>query len=215
MIPPEPKDGARLQSDCEAVRAVYPHLHVEVQEERPVLLGTIKIASDCGVERSVQIRVELLANHPLHEPKVFDDADQFRHSAARHFFPDGRCCLWLSMSSEWKADDPNALLHFLRQTTIFFDKQFIYDVIGRWPGKAWGHNEMGYREWLCERLAIPMTQFRRFAPIWGGHGRWGATAPCPCGSGLKYRRCHRARIEAINQLLSDPGDLKWVRRACR
>ncbi len=215
MIRLEQENGARLRSDCEAVRAQYPHLDLEVQEGRPILVGVIKTASECGVERCIQIQVEFPDDYPLHEPKVFDDARQFRHRAARHFYPDGRCCLWLPLESGWKADDSNTLLHFLRQTTIFFDKQFIYDVIGRWPGKAWGHNEMGYREWLCERLGVPTSQFARFAAIWNGRSSWRATAPCPCGSGVKYRRCHRERVEQINQLLDSPEDLNWIRRACQ
>lgn len=198
----EREDGARLLRESEAVRAAYPHLSWEVRDERVWLEGALKLQSECGVEHCVQIRVEFPDNYPLSEPKAFDAADRFSHIANRHFYPDGRCCLWLPPLSGWKPDDPQALLHLLHQTAIFFEKQFIYDVIQRWPGKQWGHNEMGYLEWFCEKLEISLNILPNFLPVWRRESRWGASAPCPCGSGLKYRRCHRGRVEELDAMMN-------------
>lgn len=205
--------GALLLQNQDAVRAAYPQLRWEARGGLMFLEGALRLTSECGVEDRMEIRVEFPALYPAKEPKVYDAASRFRHSAERHFYPDGRCCLWLPPLSPWREDDVQALLQLLHQTTIYFDKQLIFDVLKRWPGPAWDHNEMGYLEWFREKLELADGQLAPFiSRIWRRQGAWGASSPCPCGSGMKYRRCHRDRVESINQMMDVPQWIESVNR---
>ena len=192
--------GARLNHDRDSINTLYPELEFRILEGRVVLEGLIRLQLECGIERVVQVRLEFPDDYPQKEPRAFDSAKQFPHIPNRHFFLIGQCCLWLPPESLWDSQASDALLMFLHQVAIFFEKQLIYNVLHRWPGKQRGHGEQGYREWMCEVLQIEETKLHRFIPTLLGKS-CGATAPCPCDSNLKFRRCHRDRVAKIISLV--------------
>ena len=165
--------------------------------------GTIPLlAPKSGLVRRIHARIVFPPDYPHREPRAFDAADRFLpHTGARHFYPDGRCCLWLPWDSQWQGHRQDALLDFMAQLVIFFNHQLVYDVSGKWPVAARGHGPDGYREFLAERLAISEQELPKFIPMLTDGARVAYT-PCPCGSGKQAKRCHLA---AVNQLISQIG----------
>lgn len=192
--------GARLNHDRNLISTLYPELEFHIHEGRAFLVGVIRLQLECGIENVIQVRIEFPEDYPQKEPRAFDPAKQYPHIPNRHFFSIGQCCLWLPPESLWDSQAPDALLLFLHQVAIFFEKQLIYNVRHRWPGKQRGHGEQGYREWMCEVLRIKETELRRFIPTLLGKS-CAATAPCPCNSTLKFRCCHRNQVAKIISLV--------------
>jgi hypothetical protein len=161
------------------------------------LEGTITIKTACGVPKRVAIRVELPDDYPDSEPRAYDAAGRWPHIADRHFFPDGRCCLWLDVESRWRPEDPDRLLCFLTEVALFFHRQFVYDVTGKWPGEARSHGEIAYVEWVLDELGGDRQLLAALAPVFAGYSVPGRKSPCPCGSGRRYKRCHADTVDAI------------------
>lgn len=206
----ERDNGAYLAQQRALILPTYPDLEFKViPEEQVALEGLIRLQAECGTQRALAVRIEFPKDYPQCEPYAFDPSHQFPHIADRHFYPDGRCCLWLPPESSWNGQDPEALLSFLHQVAIFFDKQLIYDVVRRWPGKQRSHGAQGYREWICEVLDIEERQLLRFAPLLLGWAKYGDTVPCPCGKNCKFRRCHRDQALTITSQV----DVQTLRNA--
>ena len=89
--------GGRLAQDRERIAAAFPGLSYQIDEQagRVFLEGTITLVAECGISTPIQVRVEFPDDYPEHEPRVYDAAQRFPYEADRHFYPDGRCCLWL------------------------------------------------------------------------------------------------------------------------
>ena len=105
-----------------------------------------------------------------------------------HFFPDGACCLGIQYSQ-----NPDLTLQsFLNRRVIpFFYRLSYTDRFGiDAPRKdLWGeyaHGDEGFREHEREMLI-----FARCDP--------GRNASCPCGSGIKYKKCCLDEVQAVHR----------------
>lgn len=105
-----------------------------------------------------------------------------------HFFPDGACCLGIQYSQ-----DPNLTLQsFLNLRVIPFFYRLSYTErfgIDASRKDLWGeysHGDEGFREHEREMLV-----FARRDP--------GRNASCPCGSGMKYKKCCLDEVQAVRR----------------
>jgi hypothetical protein len=165
------------------------------------LEGTLVYRSESGIPTEVPIRIDFPFDYPMREPRAFDVAGLFEHSLDRHFATDeGACCLWLPPQSRWNSSDPDTLLTFLDEVVVFFHRQLIYDATGRkiWPGPQYGHRIDGYEQWIAEEFDDEQA-LRAFIPILTASQKIGRNERCPCGSGLKFKRCHSEMIENIRR----------------
>jgi len=175
--------------------------HIADEDGQVRLEGTITLLAECGVPKLIPVRVEFPLDYPQREPRAYDAADRFPHEANRHFYPDGRCCLWLPPETRWKAEDSEGLCHFLEEIAVFFDRQLIYDAEGKgiWPGEQRSHYTAGYIEYIQELLNGDKHLLDALAPTFANRSGTGRNSPCPCGSGIKYKKCHLHIVEDISQ----------------
>ncbi|MDE2938914.1 MAG: SEC-C metal-binding domain-containing protein [Chloroflexota bacterium] len=105
-----------------------------------------------------------------------------------HFFEDGACCLSLKYAREKDL----TLQRFILELVIPFFYRLAYtDRYGLSAAKddLWGeypHGVAGEIEYQDEILQLVGN-------------KPGRNRPCPCGSGLKYKRCHLAEVEAVKR----------------
>lgn len=195
--------GLRLAHDKALVGEHYPGLRHRVdQYARSVsLAGTITLRTESGIPTKIEARVEFPHGYPDQEPRVYESGGRFPYEPDRHFFPDGRCCLWLRPESKWDSKDPDYLLRVLDETVLFFERQLIHDLYPNapWPGGERGHGRLGYAEYVHEWLGEDEKLLLALTPVLTGDIRMGRNAPCPCGSGAKYKRCCLARIEGMKR----------------
>ena len=198
------RDGdRRLRSDQACIAATFPDLmyHIDEAAGGVSLEGSITLLAECGVPTCIPVRVEFPGDYPTREPRVYDAAGRFPHEANRHFYPDGQCCLWLPPESRWDATDPEGLVRFLEEVAVFLDRQLVYEAEGKgtWPGAQRGHSGDGYVEFVQELLGGDQQLLVVLAPIFAHHSDIGRNSRCPCGSGLKYKKCHLATVQEISR----------------
>ena len=109
-----------------------------------------------------------------------------------HFYQDGRCCLGIAYAREKDL----TIESFLYQCVIPFFYRLSYTEnrdLEAARANLWGeysHGDLGLVEHIEEML--------RFAR--SGHGQ---DSPCPCGSGIKFKRCC---LDEANEVM---GRLNW------
>ena len=195
--------GVRLAHDKQLVAVDYPGLshRMDTENEKVFLDGSITLGSTCGVSTTIGVRVDLPRAYPKAEPSVYDIKNRFPHVPDRHFFRDGRCCLWLNPESGWDSLDPDALRTFLDHVAIFFEKQLICEATPghNWPGPARSHEYLGYIEFVKDLLGGERDLLVAFSPIFSGRNSTGRNAECPCGRRMKFKNCHWGVIKDIER----------------
>lgn len=121
----------------------------------------------------------------------FDIAEQNQCAMVDlHFFEDGACCLSLKYAPEKDL----ALQRFMLELVIPFFYRLAYtdryglaavkdDLWGEYP-----HGDAGEIEYQDEILQLVGN-------------KPGRNRPCPCGSGVKYKRCHLDEVAAVKRRL--------------
>jgi len=196
--------GQRLKADRKLVAECYPGLEFRIDrsDERVSLEGKIILLAECGIPTEISTRVIFPRLYPLYEPTAFDAENRFRALGGkrridRHILESGQCCLWLPPRSPWDPRNPAALLSFLDELAVFFDRQLVYEVTGVWPGAEYGHGENGYVEFIAEKLGEPRETLKRLLPVITMDVCIGRNDLCPCGSNKKFKRCHLNPIERV------------------
>jgi len=140
--------------------------------------------------------------YPLEEPAAYDIGTRFKALPGktltdRHLGINGWCCLWLQSRSEWKPDDPDALVHFLRKLTAFFERQLICDVVNRWPGPEYAHGYAGYVQDIRETLGDAGI-VACYECLLRGTAKPRRREACPCGQGENYVLCHKSVFDQLS-----------------
>lgn len=153
-----------------------------------IIIGFLELRTNCGFPFD---RVHLRFSFPTtigqrggEAIKVFDHAEKFDAPDPEGHINDDRSFCWgIPGESEIDFTKGGGFQHFLTALKIFFSHQYIYQKRkleqhqkggppARWPGNARSHGSAGIEEAIKAR------------------GHIDADAPCPCGSGSKYRTCH-------------------------
>jgi hypothetical protein len=158
--------------------------------------------AECGIPTEIFTVVRFPWDYPGHEPVAYDAAKRFLAKAGsdlvdRHLGSNGQCCLWLDPRSLWDSRDPLALRLFLDELAVFFDRQLIYDLTGEWPGSSYSHGRDGYLEFIREELGGDAALTEALIAVITMESRIGPNDLCSCGSGKKFKRCHRNVVEKI------------------
>jgi len=89
----------------------------------------------------------------------------------------------------------------LEEVAVFLDQQLTYEAVGKgwWPGRQRSHGDAGYVEFVQELLDGNQPLFDALAPTLANRSGVQRNSPCPCGSGVKYKRCHLRVVEEISR----------------
>lgn len=138
-------------------------------------------------------------HYPRVPPRVFDLGRRWAPDDDRHLMANHEFCLWLPHVDTPKVEADSELREFALRLLPFLRDQFVYDDLGRWPGRDWRHGRRAaYAQHLIEALNVTdPAMFRRLWPTLLGQ-RPGPGGPCPCGSRIPYRRCHQPTIERLS-----------------
>ena len=140
-------------------------------------------------------------------PKVFEVGGRTKSVAQKynvevidlHFYPDGSCCLGIKHSQERNL----TIKRFIYERVIpFFFRLSYTDRFGIDATRIelWGeysHGDKGFREHETEILNLARRNL-------------GRNAPCPCGSGVKYKKCCLDEVQAVERD-AGPSRLKAYR----
>ncbi len=164
-------------------------------EGEPYVKGAFIVGTDAGYPNRVPTEIHFPTDYPTSEPWAIQTPGKFEHIADRHFYPGGRCCLWLPVLTPWHARDQYAFRHFLEQLTLFYHRQLVMDANpgSNFPGPQWDHGVPGFLEYLSREWNLPPRALRRIiegAPT---------AEPCPCASGKSFLRCHEPQANRFRR----------------
>jgi hypothetical protein len=195
----------RLAHDRKIISEKYPDLEfaLNFRLQKAVLRGTITLKEEhSGIPTRVKTQILFPDDYPLSEPIAMDGLNQFPHIADRHFYQNGRCCLWLPLESQWKSEDKNTLLNFVDHVAVFFERQLMYDASGGiWGWGERGHGVAGYIEFLEEQLGGDFEKIEVFIPLLTGENSIYDKSKCPCGSSRNYDFCHKPKVDYIKNVI--------------
>lgn len=172
--------------------------------EGAIAEGVIEVDIGAGAWASVAVRMEFNRRYPSLPPRVYDAGPRWTPNPDRHIERDHGFCLWLAHVDVPDVATVAGFREFVLRLIPFLRDQFVFDDLkGRWPGPEWRHGrQAAYAQHIVEALHIRSERtFKRLWPVLLG-APTRADQLCPCGSRLRYDRCHRDEIR----------HLRWVRR---
>lgn len=155
------------------------------------LRGWLELCSEHGhVYESVQVHFLYPPTFPARNqpPSVYLEShrDRWRNGGDSHIESDWRLCVFVPGESGIDFAQDTSLKNLLGILHTFLLKERIYQRrlswshmwggIAQWPGPDRSHGLQGIREAIRDM---------------GGIGR---NDPCPCGSGLKFKKCCMRRL---------------------
>lgn len=160
---------------------------------RAFLRGIVRVLSSHGHEYGAfQVRIVYPAKFPERGrvPAVYLESHRhWQQGGDSHLEEDWKLCLFVPGEADIDWTRTDSLRTLIASLRVFLFKEYRYQKdlaqwrvlrTGRqpqWLGPARPHGIAGIREVVRER------------------GGWGRNAPCPCGSGAKYKHCCLRKLE--------------------
>jgi hypothetical protein len=204
-------EGAKL---CEAFPTLTPQLDHENQSA--LVAGVLPIAAEIGYTVSLKIP----RNYPTGIPTLWINRNEIPWIPDRHVNQNtGEACL--CVRSEYRLHWPSGsdLCAFIdRLVRPYFAAQFFYDTHGVWPKSgARSHGKDGiieaYREFTAPLGDDSMQTIERLMRLLARKGDPKGHELCPCGSGLRLRKCHFEVFQRLRSTIAPEhaeADLKTL-----
>lgn len=193
----DPEALAALENE---VASEYPTLRVLSTAERVLIKGAYPVRNGAEVLDWYSVEIELGPDHPKALPRVREIGGRIPWNIDRHVLSDGSACVVLP-DAYW-LDNPTgevSIRAFLAgPVRDFFLGQSLVALGDPWPQGEWGHGAKGIVQHYAKTLQVDSVDrvcrllLATVKPL-KGH------LPCPCGSGQRYRKCHRNQLNLIRE----------------
>lgn len=181
------------------IEVEQPELAARVHKDMVVVEGKLLVGPTGAWFDFYDVLLVFLPDFPNTEPLVWEVASRVPRTADRHVFPkDGNCCL--GVWEEWLICAPShALADFMGgPLQSYFESQTYFELHGDWPYGQRSHGVQGVVEAFADVLSVAprLGLVRQYLStlaredIKGHH-------PCPCGSGLRLRKCHFDQLRTV------------------
>jgi hypothetical protein len=149
-----------------------------------------------------QVRIDVPKAFPAPDahPDVWLLESPFAFTDDAHVDSTGNVCLEMREAHELNYERIG-LVGILDQVVFHIDRLRIHALTGRYPGPEYGHGDDGVRQFLKEKHA----EFTSKLPPGVAHATLpGVPLPpdrqrCPCGSGLRFAKCHKETVRRIRR----------------
>jgi hypothetical protein len=192
------RDPAALATLENELATAYPTLHVVSTAERVLIKGAFPVRDGTEVLDWYSVEIELAPDHPRTLPRVREVGGRIPWILDRHVLSDGSACVvlpdayWLE-NPTGRVSIPEFLVGPVRD---FFLGQSVVDLGYPWPQGEWAHGARGLVQHYTKTLGVESIDricqiLLATAKPLKGH------LPCLCGSGRRYRDCHRAQVNLV------------------
>lgn len=194
----------KLAAQVEEVVAAFPTLSTRQGDNEFVIEGSLVLEEDGKPFDAYEIHLIVPYDFPEVEPKLFEIGDRLEKTHARHFNKDGTACY--EVFEYWLATTKNpTVLEFVEGPVVnFFLSQTIFELTGEWRFDERAHGLRGIVQAAAEALGTDakfdeVLKFLRILRDWPPKGHH----ICPCGSGEKFRDCHRDELCPLHKRISE------------
>jgi len=172
---------------------------------RVIVRGEIDIVDrDCKYWESYNVEIHPVDEFPYRYPHVYEIGGKIPKIGDWHIYDDTqRCCIDVEPEEIIKCSGGLSLPDFIQNEMLpyFFNQTFRRNE-GYYPNGEYAHNVHGlfqYYDQLLQTQGDPRKTLQQLMYIQKIE-RPGRTFACFCGSGEKFRRCHRHAFDIIHRL---------------
>ena len=200
-------DGYTLfEEQSTAVTEKYKELSYKKENGIPCVFGSLVLTNDeGGVEDIYQIEIKAVADFPNRFPEVFETGGRIPRNVDWHIFEQtGNCCIASPPEEIIICNNGITLLSFIdNQVKNYFYSQIFRNQNGYFL-KERSHGNKGWIEFFEETFMtdnIFNIEFGLNQIIEGK--KIDRVSICFCGSGKKYRKCHKKSYDILSKLSTD------------
>lgn len=159
------------------------------------------------------IRIETTIDYPFGFPYVYETEGRIPHNIDWHVFPNGHCCIKSIPEEALLCKQGITLLWFIEQQIkpYFFNQKFR-EIHGYFLNER-SHGREGNIKYFEDVFRTKdLTIIAKGLLFIKGRNEPERVSKCFCGSGLKYRKCHREAFRLLS-LFTDEElmfILKWL-----
>lgn len=209
LSPDQQRLSALLTEADEYVATRQLDMQADLVSGEVTVSGHFIVSGVNGPFDSFQIEVRFGPQFPIYEPTMFETGGRIPKIADRHVYEGSeRCC-----TGVWEEAFLDPTVHSVagfmdNVVNDYLVGQTYFEANGSWPYGDRSHGKLGVIEASCDligidhnpKLCIDMMFYLAGLP-WKGH------RPCMCGSGIRFRNCHREHLDEVSRRVPD-----WIVR---
>lgn len=181
----------------------YPNFDYSENENKiPELYGDLKLTDNQGnIIDTYQIKVLCSPNYPSAFPFVYETAGRIPINVDWHVFSDGHCCICSIPEEAIICNNGITLESFIEnQVKPYFFNQKYREMNGFFLNER-SHGQRGNIEFFEDLFRTKDFQkIIQYLLFIKSNEEPDRVSKCFCGSGLKYRNCHKQQFRLIKSL---------------
>lgn len=170
----------------------YPGFIKSGGEDDSFLSGTVIIEAD-DKRYDFEVKICPAENYPYRFPKVFELSNKIKRIADWHVNSDESFCFTVEPIEAIACKEAINLLDFYSKWLIPYLSNQQYRINeGKYANGEYSHNFLGLYEYYAELLkAKDIRKLEHYMTFVSSKKKIERTSICYCGSGVKYRHCHK------------------------
>lgn len=203
-----------FEQNLPAAVAAYPNLQIVGEPGRQYLRGILDVPDGAGgVAYSYLVEIKPVAFYPYRYPVACEVGGDIPVGADNHKYPDNHLCLGVDAEEIIQCHKGLTIVDFIEKVLIpHLANQYYHHLTGTYL-QEYAHGDAGVRQYYEKLLGTPHAAvwMALFRAAFGKHIE--RNAPCCCGSGQKFKRCHERVVQTMRligkeQVEKDFKDLK-------
>lgn len=192
-----------FQNEATCIGDYFPALTYAVTENsHPYVIGSIELADERGgiIDR-YQVKIVPTKDYPSKFPYVYELNGRIPINIDWHMFPDGHCCIKAQTEEILICNQGLTLAGFIETEVIpYFFNQKHRELYGYFLQER-PHGQKGNLEFLYQVFrTTDKLVIRRCLLFISKRQEPNRVSICYCGSGEKYRKCHRDTYRLLCRL---------------
>lgn len=184
----------------------YKELSFKIEDEVPCVFGSINLTDEDGnIEGTYQIEIKAVIEYPFSFPLLFETGGRIPRNIDWHIYEKtGNCCIASPPEEFIICNSGINLVSFIEnQVENYFYSQIFRNQNGYFY-KERPHGNAGWIEFFEETFMTKNIFNIEFGlnQILEGK-KIDRVSDCFCGSGKKYRKCHKKSYDILSKLTED------------
>lgn len=177
---------------------------IEDKACNPYIEGRLHLPDEEGkFIDSYNIKIEVKDDYPNSLPLVYETAQRIPINIDWHIFPDGHCCIVTPPEESLICKRGITLCEFISKHVLpYFHNQLFRELNGYFLNER-SHGNEGIKEFLFSKFeTFDAEKISRYLLFIAKKNQPKRTSSCFCGSGRKFRKCHRTLFKELSMLTS-------------
>ncbi len=156
------------------------------------LSGIVIIEAD-NKSYDFEVKITPTENYPFRFPKVFELSNKIKKIADWHVNSDESFCFTVEPIEVIACKETITLIDFYSKWLVPYLSNQQYRINeGRYANGEYSHNFLGLYEYYAELLMTKdIRKLEHYMTVVSSKKKIERTSFCYCGSGVKYRHCHK------------------------